>query len=103
MRGVVPKAPRIGYEIPSDSQRQAIASLVAAALKSGPSAPTVVPTLLEEAKAATTDAMSTASANAKRKQMLRKGMMSLFTRYDRPGRASTAAPNLSAKATKLGG
>jgi len=77
---------------------------IAAATANPTSAPSVVPTLLEESKAATTEAMSTASQNAQRQQMLRKGMMSLFTRYsDNAGRARTSAPNLSAKATKLGG
>ena len=77
---------------------------IADAVAKSHSAPSVVPTLLEESKAATTEAMSTASQNAQRQQMLRKGLMSLFTRYSgNAGRASTSAPNLSAKATKLGG
>lgn len=88
----------------SRRQQDAINAQVAAAISSGPSAPSVAPTLLEESKAATTEAMSTASANAQRQQMLRKGMMSLFTRYsDNAGRANAAAPNLAAKASKLGG
>lgn len=87
-----------------EQQAQLDAKLAAAMSAGGPSAPTVTPTLLEESKAATTEAMSTASQNAQRQQMLRKGLMSLFTRYsDNAGRARTSAPNLSAKATKLGG
>ncbi len=87
-----------------DAQQEAFNAQLAAAMSGGMSAPSVVPTLLEESKAATIDAMSTASQNAQRQQMLRKGLMSLFTRYsDNAGRARTSAPNLSAKATKLGG
>lgn len=62
----------------------------------------ITPSLPEPVKDPTVQ-MDAARENTSRQQMMRRGLMSTFTRYDRPGRASTAAPNLSGKSKTLGG
>ncbi len=67
-----------------------------------PSAPTLtMPPMTEPLKAAS-DSAATASQNAMRQQMLRRGLMSTFTRFDQAG-PGQATPSPAGKATKLGG
>jgi hypothetical protein len=54
----------------------------------------------EEPLKAASDRVDQARASTERQQLLRRGVMSTFTRYPT---ASTAAPNLAGKASTLGG
>lgn len=58
------------------------------------------PTIVEEPLKDATDAADNARINTDRKQMLRRGLMSTFTRYSRP---SAAVGSTAGKSTLLGG
>lgn len=62
------------------------------------SAPAIAPVLADPKAAA--DSMQSASADVQRQQLMRRGLMSTFTRF---GNATTTAPSLAGKASKLGG
>ena len=60
------------------------------------------PSALEPLKEAS-ETISAAKADMQRKQLMRRGLMSTFTRYDKSGPASSAAGSTAGKSKTLGG
>lgn len=81
-------------------QQNSATTAMAEALKNAGS-PSITPSLPEPVKDASAS-IDAARDKTSRQQLLRKGLMSTFTRYG-GGSASTAAPNLTGKSKLLGG